>query len=132
VLDVIEAVEDAETRGWMYVAIVDDDTCDTCLDNENQLVYTDSELEDEFPDMRRVGPDEIYPNVHMTLWGKDGTCRCRLFRYGEGKGDEPDLPRGPVSDEEFDDWLTGLLAAGSIAANIYDLIMKRRKEKKKK
>lgn len=117
----------------MYVAIVDDDTCETCLDNENQLVYTDDEIEDEFPDRHVLSDNEIYPNVHMTLWGKDGTCRCRLFRYsskGAGAGDEPELPKGPISDKEFDDWVSGLLAAGYITAAVYDSIVARRKRKK--
>lgn len=135
VLDVIEAVEDAETRGWMYVAVVDEVTCETCLAFEQQLVFTEDELPNEFPDMQRISDHEIYPDVHMTLWGKSGTCRCRLFPYGEGvgrgDGEVPALPKH-VSDEEFDDWLTGLLSAGYITAAIYDLVMKRRKEKKKK
>jgi hypothetical protein len=119
----------------MYVAVTDEVTCQTCLDFEQQLVFTEDELPDEFPDMVRINDHEIYPDVHMTLWGKSGTCRCRLFPYGEGlgRGDSGDVPELPkkVTDQEFDEWVTGLLAAGYISAAIYDLIVARRKKKKK-
>jgi hypothetical protein len=39
-----------------------------------------------FPDHRWMG-DDIYANVHKTLWGdkSDGTCGCLLIREPEGK-----------------------------------------------
>jgi hypothetical protein len=136
---IVQAVQKAKqlTFGWMYVAVTDEVTCRTCLDYENQLVFSDEELDDNFPDRKQISEREIYPNVHMTLWGRDDQCRCRLFPYGKnvgaGEGDGGDLPKVPtkVSDEEFDDWLTGLLSAGYITAAIYDKVVARRKLKRK-
>ena len=120
----------------MYVAVMDEVTCQTCLDFEQQLVFTEDELPDAFPDMVRLSDHEIYPDVHMTLWNRPGQCRCRLFPYakdsgeGDGGGDLPTVPKH-VTDEEYDDWVTGLLSAGYISAAIYDSIVARRKKKKK-
>lgn len=46
--------------------------------------FTGSQLRSVFPDHRFVG-DDIYPDVHKTLWGKEGTCACLFIR-------EPDKP----------------------------------------
>lgn len=52
--------------------------------------FTGSQLRTVFPDHNWVGSD-IYANVHMTLWGKDGTCGCLLIREDEKWGNEPNL-----------------------------------------
>mgnify|MGYP001442230914 CR=1 FL=1 len=133
-IQLIKIIESLNTSGWMYVAVMDEVTCQTCLDFEQQLVFTEDELPDAFPDMQWLSNHEIYPDVHMTLWNRPGQCRCRLFPYaedtGEGGGGLPKVPKH-VTDEEFDDWLTGLLSAGYITAAIYDKIVDRRKKKKK-
>lgn len=52
--------------------------------------FTGAQLRTVFPDHNWVGSD-IYANVHMTLWGKDGTCGCLLIREDEKWGNEPNL-----------------------------------------
>jgi hypothetical protein len=52
--------------------------------------FTGDQLRTVFPDHRWVG-DDIYANVHMTLWGKDGTCGCLLIREDEKWSEEPNL-----------------------------------------
>lgn len=44
--------------------------------------FTGDTLRTTFPDHKWMG-DDIYANVHMTLWGKDGTCGCLLIREDE-------------------------------------------------
>ena len=46
--------------------------------------FAGNQLRTVFPDHEWEGPD-IYPNVHMTLWGKK-TCACLLIR-------EPETPK---------------------------------------
>ena len=46
--------------------------------------FTGSQLRSVFPDHRWAG-DDIYPNVHKTLWGIDSTCSCLLIREPEDK-----------------------------------------------
>ena len=41
--------------------------------------FTGADLRSVFPDHRWEG-DDIYPDVHKTLWGKEGTCACLLIR----------------------------------------------------
>lgn len=52
--------------------------------------FTGDQLRSVFPDHKWVG-DDIYANVHMTLWGKDGTCGCLLIREDDKWGAEPNL-----------------------------------------
>jgi hypothetical protein len=52
--------------------------------------FTGSQLRSVFPDHKWVG-DDIYANVHMTLWGKDGTCGCLLIREDEKWTQQPNL-----------------------------------------
>jgi hypothetical protein len=42
-------------------------------------VFTGDTLRRYFPDLTIETEDMIYPNVHLTLWGKD-TCKCTLIR----------------------------------------------------
>ena len=44
--------------------------------------FTGSQLRSVFPDHEWRG-DDIYANVHKTLWGKEGTCACLLIREDE-------------------------------------------------
>jgi hypothetical protein len=53
------------------------ESCPYCEMFDGQT-FTGSQLRSVFPDHKWVG-DDIYPNVHMTLWGKD-TCACLLIR----------------------------------------------------
>jgi len=46
--------------------------------------FTGAQLRSVFPDHRWVG-DDIYANVHMTLWNRDGTCGCLLIREPENQ-----------------------------------------------
>jgi hypothetical protein len=52
--------------------------------------FTGSQLRRVFPDHKWVG-DDIYANVHMTLWGKDGTCGCLLVREDDKWGSPENL-----------------------------------------
>jgi hypothetical protein len=65
------------------------ESCIYCKMFDGQT-FTGDMLRTTFPDHRWVG-DDIYANVHMTLWGKDGTCGCLLIREDERWGDEPNL-----------------------------------------
>jgi hypothetical protein len=58
------------------------ESCPVCMFFDGQT-FTGSQLRTVFPDHYFVG-DDIYPNVHKTLWGKDDTCSCLLIR-------EPDV-----------------------------------------
>jgi len=44
--------------------------------------FTGSQLRSVFPHHYWVG-DDIYPNVHKTLWDVDSTCSCLLIREPE-------------------------------------------------
>jgi hypothetical protein len=57
------------------------DTCPYCKMFDGQT-FTGAQLRSVFPDHKWEG-DDIYANVHMTLWGKDGTCACLLIREPE-------------------------------------------------
>jgi hypothetical protein len=73
---------------WTYYALGDADSkCNYCNQFDGQT-FTGSQLRSVFPDHIFTG-DDIYPNVHMTLWGKD-TCKCLLIR-------EPDKPDTSLS-----------------------------------
>jgi hypothetical protein len=71
--------------------------------------FTGSQLRTVFPDHEWVG-DDIYANVHKTLWGKEGTCGCLLIREDEKWGPESNLDlwsnigtdwtKGPTTKEE--------------------------------
>jgi hypothetical protein len=52
--------------------------------------FTGDMIRTTFPDYKWAG-DDIYANVHMTLWGKDDTCGCLLVREDEKWGAEPNL-----------------------------------------
>ena len=52
--------------------------------------FTGSQLRSVFPDHKWKG-DDIYANVHMTLWGVPDTCGCLLIREDEKWGAEPNL-----------------------------------------
>jgi hypothetical protein len=41
--------------------------------------FIGSEIRMLFPDYSWLG-DDIYVNIHKTLWGKEGTCACLLIR----------------------------------------------------
>ncbi len=66
-------------------------SCNYCLMFDGQT-FTGDQLRTVFPDHRWVG-DDIYANVHKTLWGdkNDGTCGCLLVREDEKWGAEPNL-----------------------------------------
>ena len=66
----LEAHHDAEGENCLYCKMFDGQT------------FTGDQLRTVFPDHRWEG-DDIYANVHMTLWGKDGTCTCLLIREDE-------------------------------------------------
>ena len=53
-------------------------TCIYCQMFDGQT-FTGTQLRTVFPDHYFVG-DDIYPNVHKTLWGVDSTCGCLLIR----------------------------------------------------
>ena len=46
------------------------------------MTFFGDELRSMFPDLIIKSATEIYPNVHMTLWGKE-TCKCKLRRVAE-------------------------------------------------
>lgn len=52
--------------------------CEFCKKYSGQT-FTGAQLRQVFPDLVIQGEDDIYPNVHMTLWGKE-TCKCTLIR----------------------------------------------------
>jgi len=64
-------------------------SCKYCEMFDGQT-FTGSQLRSVFPDHKWVG-DDIYANVHMTLWGKDGTCGCLLIREDEKWTQQPNL-----------------------------------------
>ena len=54
------------------------ESCPYCKLFDGQT-FTGTQLRTVFPDHYFVG-DDIYPDVHATLWGKKGTCACLLIR----------------------------------------------------
>ena len=73
------------TALWTYYNRTDHDpegdTCIYCKMFDGQT-FTGDQLRSVFPDHEWKGND-IYPNVHKTLWGKDSTCACLLIREPE-------------------------------------------------
>ena len=68
---------------WTYIAEGPIDTnCDKCAELDAQD-FVGSQLRSMFPDLIVLDEDTIYPNVHMTLWGK-ATCKCILRRTESG------------------------------------------------
>ena len=67
---------------WTYYARTDHDppgeTCPYCSMFDGST-FTGDTLRITFPDHYWKGSD-IYPDVHKTLWGKEGTCACLLIR----------------------------------------------------
>lgn len=64
---------------WEYFELGDPDVeCLYCKRYAN-MAFAGSQLRQVFPDLVIQGPDDIYPNVHQTLWGKE-TCKCQLIR----------------------------------------------------
>jgi hypothetical protein len=67
---------------WTYIAEGPIDTnCPKCMELDAQD-FMGAHLRQMFPDLMIMDEDTIYPNVHMTLWGKD-TCKCILRRASE-------------------------------------------------
>jgi hypothetical protein len=83
------------------------ESCIYCKMFDGQT-FTGSQLRTTFPDHVWEG-DDIYANVHMTLWGKEGTCGCLLIREDEKWGPEinlelwnnigTDWTKGPIEEE---------------------------------
>ena len=69
------------TTLWTYYARTyrdpEGETCPYCNQFDGQT-FPGTYLRSIFPDYFWVG-DDIYPNVHKTLWNKD-TCACLLIR----------------------------------------------------
>lgn len=67
---------------WEYFALGDlDNECEWCRRYATQT-FTGTQLRQVFPDLEIQDEDNIYPNVHMTLWGKE-TCKCLLIRINQ-------------------------------------------------
>jgi hypothetical protein len=67
---------------WEYFALGDlDNECQWCRGYAAQI-FTGAQLRQVFPDLQIEGEDDIYPNVHMTLWGRE-TCKCVLVRVNQ-------------------------------------------------
>jgi hypothetical protein len=83
-LEAIQAVEaltkalgvTQEDEQWIYVTDPSYNNCEHCLGHDGQVFTRNEELDiiDIFPDYEQVSPTVIYPNVHMTLWGKKTCC----------------------------------------------------------
>lgn len=54
------------------------ETCNYCSMFSGQT-FTGDMLRSTFPDHYFEG-DDIYPDIHKTLWGVEGTCACLLIR----------------------------------------------------
>ena len=78
---------------WTFYARTHHDpegeTCNYCHMFDGQT-FTGDQLRVTFPDHYWEG-DDIYPDVHKTLWGREGTCACLLIREDDKWGDEPNL-----------------------------------------
>jgi len=60
---------------WTYIAEGPiDENCPKCMELDAQD-FQGSYLRAMFPDLVILDEDTIYPNVHMTLWGKDTCCK---------------------------------------------------------
>jgi hypothetical protein len=75
----------AHTDYWEFFSENPDlDTiCEYCNRYDTQA-FMGAELRSQFPDLQIQDQDFIYPNVHMTLWGKE-TCKCILRRVNVEK-----------------------------------------------
>lgn len=101
-IEIVEAVELQEARQripedlrdthpysstalWTYYARThhdaEGDICNYCNMFDGKT-FTGDMLRVTFPDHRWEGMD-IYPDIHKTLWGKEGTCACLLIREPE-------------------------------------------------
>jgi len=58
---------------WMYLAIMDDRTCDTCIRYDTADVWHGNELRREFPYLEIHDENTIRVNAHPN-------CRCLLIR----------------------------------------------------
>ena len=68
---------------WEYFELgASTSECEFCKQYSGKT-FTGAQLRQVFPDLEIIGEDDIYPNVHMTLWGKD-TCKCQLIRVNTG------------------------------------------------
>lgn len=65
------------------------ESCNYCLMFDGET-FTGDQLRTVFPDHYFVG-DDIYPNVHKTLWNRESQCTCLLIREDEKWGAEPNL-----------------------------------------
>lgn len=101
-IDAINAIQEViqEDEQWIYIAVTDNVTCNHCLQNDGKIFRRNQELDliDIFPDMVEESPTVIYPNVHMSLWGKP-TCRCKLFLSNLARL-EDNQPVNPVMSEK--------------------------------
>ncbi len=112
------------TQKFIYVtypSLTRTGPCEVCEGYEAD-VMSRTEIYNAFNEYLEDNGDVILPHVHPN-------CVCELRAVAEEMEIPPETKK--LSDEEFDDWLTGLLSAGYIAAAVYDLIMARRKQKKK-
>lgn len=68
---------------WRYIDTGDpDNECEHCA-RFRSYEFTGNQLRQYFPDLTVESENLIYPNVHMTLWGKP-TCKCLLIRQTTG------------------------------------------------
>jgi len=74
------------------------DSCIYCQMFDGQT-FTGSQLRSVFPDHYWDG-DDIYPNVHKTLWGIDSTCSCLLIREPE----DQEFPQYGMWSQIGTDW----------------------------
>jgi hypothetical protein len=89
---------------WTFYARTHHDpegeTCNYCSMFDGQT-FTGAQLRSVFPDHRWEG-DDIYPDVHKTLWGKEGTCACLLIR--EAETDKDLMPNLSLWSQIGTDW----------------------------
>lgn len=120
-VEAVMAVEDW-TRKYIYVtypSLSETGTCERC-DAYEADVMTKTEIYNAFGDYLEDFDEKIIPHVHPN-------CKCELHLLDVEVPD--DVKK--LSDADFEDKLAGLLALGYIAASVYDLIMNKRKKKKK-
>ena len=88
---------------WAFIVHADHDTagktCAYCEMFDGQTFRGD-QLRTTFPDHYWKGID-IYPNVHMTLWGRESECGCLLIR--EPGGNELNLETWSSLDNDWMD-----------------------------
>lgn len=99
---------------WDYQELGDpEDECEYCKEHGDHT-YSGSELRSLFPDLIVVTEDAIYPNVHMTLWGKQ-TCKCLLTRN--------------ITTEYTLEIFQSLFNLGLLSLVDYELLKKRKQKK---